>query len=402
MRAAEGGGAGAATARVPFVDLGPQHDELRAEIDAVFASILDESAFIGGAHVERFEEHFAAATGVAHAVGVGSGTDAVRLALQVAGVGAGEAVLTVAHTFIASAEAVTQAGALPLFVDVEDRTLTMDPAEAERVLREDCTRRKGGAVIHRPTGRRIAALLPVHLYGQPADMEPLLALGREFGIPVVEDAAQAHGATYRFRDGTERQCGALGDVAAFSFYPGKNLGAIGEAGAVVTGDAALARRARILRDHGQAEKYVHVEADGSNARLDALQAAVLTLKLPRLPAWNEARRRAAARYGEHFAGAQFSAPVEASYARHVYHLYVIEVEDRERLREELEGAGVATGLHYPIPLHRQRAYDGWPVVAAPLERTEAAAARVLSLPMYPHLEPGAVDHVAEQVLRLTA
>ena len=387
---------------VPFVDLRPQHEELREKIEAVFASILDHSAFVGGPHVEGFEASFAVAAGAPHAIGVANGTDALRIALQAVGAGAGDAVLTVAHTFIATAEGITQAGAFPLFVDVEPGTLTMDPAAVEAVLREDCRRAADGALIHQATGRRIVALLPVHLYGQPARMEPLLALAREFGLRVVEDAAQAHGATYRFADGSVRPCGSLGDVAAFSFYPGKNLGAIGEAGAVVTGDAAVAQRARMLRDHGQSEKYLHAIPDGSNARLDAIQAAVLDLKLTRLPEWNQARRGVAARYGQHFETASFGVPEEASYARHVYHLYVVQVEEREALRAELADVGIATGLHYPTPLHRQPAYEGWPVAAGPLPRTEEAAARILSLPMYPHLDPDDVDYVAEQVLRLTS
>lgn len=386
---------------VRFVDLGPQHDELREEIEAVFAEILDTSSFVGGPHLDRFERSFAGAVGVDHAVGVGSGTDAVRIALQVVGVGRDDAVITVSHTFIATAEAITQAGALPLLIDVEPGTLTMDPAALGELLERDCRRDPDGRVVHEATGRRIAAILPVHLYGQPADMDPILALGREYGVPVVEDAAQVHGATYRSADGSERACGALGQVAAFSFYPGKNLGAIGEAGAVVTDDPALAERARVLRDHGQSEKYVHITAEGTNARLDALQAAVLDLKLTRLDDWNDRRRDVARRYGAGLADAPVELPREADYSRHVYHLYVIQAEDRDRLRAGLDEAGVQTGLHYPVPLHRQQAYAGWPVVGGPLDVTESAAERILSLPMYPHLEAEAVERVVEQVLRLT-
>lgn len=383
------------------MDLGPQHDELRSEIDAVFAEIVDTSSFVGGRHVERFEESFAAAVGVGHAVGVGSGTDAVRIALQVVGVGRDDAVVTVAHTFIASAEAATQLGALPLFIDVSPGTLTMDPAALAEFFESECRREADGRVVHVPTGKRVAAVLPVHLYGQPADMEPILALGREHGVPVVEDAAQAHGASYRFGEGPARRCGALGRVAAFSFYPGKNLGAIGEAGAVVTDDAGLAERVRVLREHGQSEKYVHVTAEGGNARLDALQAAVLDLKLTRLDAWNERRREVARRYRAGLAGSAVELPEEGSYARHVYHLYVIQAEERDRLRHRLDEAGIQTGLHYPVPLHRQEAYAGWPVVAGPLSVTESAASRILSLPMYPHLGMAEVDQVVGQVLRLT-
>ncbi len=231
-------------------------------------------------------------------------------------------------------------------------------------------------------------------------MAPLLDLAREFGLSVVEDAAQAHGARYRFPDGSERPCGSLADAAAFSFYPGKNLGAIGEAGAVTTNDAKRAGHARILRDHGQREKYIHATHYGSNSRLDALQAGVLALKLGRLATWNDRRRQVAAWYAERLADAPFTIPVERPYAHHVFHLYVVQAEQRDRLRTELADAGVATGLHYPVPLHRQEAYADMPVVTGPLPETEAAAARVLSLPMYPHMEVEEVDYVAEQVLRL--
>lgn len=392
----------AAERTVPFLDLRPQHEEVREAIEEVFARILDTSSFVGGEHVERFEAAFAAFVGSARAVGVGSGTDAVRIALQAVGVEPGDAVITVSHTFIATAEGVTQIGAMPLFVDVEDGPGTMDPGEVERLLREECRREAGGTVVHRATGRRVSALLPVHLYGQSADMAPLLELAREYGLRLVEDAAQAHGATYTFPDGTTRSCGSMGDAAAFSFYPGKNLGAIGEAGAIVTDSEEVARRAQILRDHGQVEKYVHVRADGGNARLDALQAAVLELKLGRLGDWNEARRRVAAQYDRRLNGSAVGTPVERPYARHVYHLYVVRVADRQGLQRSLREAGVATGLHYPIPVHRQEAYRGTATADGSLPRTERAAGEVLSLPMYPHLDPDAVDYVADQVLRLSS
>jgi dTDP-4-amino-4,6-dideoxygalactose transaminase len=394
----------AATAlrRVPFVDLGPQHEELRAELESAFASVLDASAFVGGERVEAFETAFAEYVGVDHAVGVASGTDAVRIALQIAGVRSGDAVLTVSHTFIATAEGVTQIGALPLFVDIERHTQTMDPGAVETVLRTRCQRDGSGALVHGPSGRRIAALLPVHLYGQSADMAPLLELAAEFGIPVVEDAAQAHGATYRFPDGTERACGGMGDAAAFSFYPGKNLGAIGEAGAVTTPHAGWADRARVLRDHGQSRKYEHVTRDGGNARLDALQAAVLALKLGRLDAWNEGRRRAARLYHEGLAGTAVETPVEAEGRRHVYHLYVIRAERRDELAAALAETGVATGLHYPVPVHLQEAYADLETAAGPLTETEAAAREILSLPMYPHLADEDVTFVVDQLRRLRA
>src|SRR5688500_18444155 len=268
---------------VPFSDLRAMHDEVREHIEAGWRRIIDTSSFIGGPLVSGFEEAFAAYSGAGHCVGVGTGTDAVRVALQAVGVGPGDLVVTVPHTFIATVEGITQAGAAPVFVDVDPVTYTMDPALVERILTRDCSERDG-RLVERASGRRVAALLPVHLYGQAADMDPLLALAARHGLKVVEDAAQAHGGTYR-----GRRCGSLGDAAAFSFYPGKNLGAMGEAGAVTTNDAEVAARCRVLREHGQSERYIHVTPDGSNARLDTVQAVVLAAKLPRMAEWTAMR-----------------------------------------------------------------------------------------------------------------
>jgi dTDP-4-amino-4,6-dideoxygalactose transaminase len=384
---------------VPFVDLRPQNEEIRTDLEATFSRILDNSSFVGGPIVQSFEESFARFCDADHAVGVSSGTDALRIAYQAVGVGAGDAIITVSHTFIATAEAATQYGALPLLVDIDADSQTMSPAAVERLLTDDCEQAGDGTVIHRATGRRVAALVPVHLYGQSADMAPLLELAEAHGLTVVEDAAQAHGATYRFPDGTERTCGSMGDVAAFSFYPGKNLGAIGEAGALVTNDEAAATLAGKLRDHGQAEKYVHETAIGSNARLDALQAATLELKLGRLPEWNEARRRIARVYDEHFDGASsFRPPRAMDYARHVYHLYVIRVPDRDRVRAALGEDGISTGLHYPIPIHLQSAYRELGLGRGSLPVTEEAADQCLSLPMFPHMTEEQAAFVAERVL----
>ncbi len=383
---------------VPFVDLRPQHEEIRADLEAAFSRILDNSSFVGGPIVASFEDAFARFCGTEHAVGVGSGTDALRIAYQAVGVRPEDAIVTVSHTFIATAEAATQFGALPLMVDIDADSQTLSPAAVERLLADECDRGDDG-VVHRASGRRVAAIVPVHLYGQSAAMGPLLDIAAEYDIPLVEDAAQAHGATYRFPDGTEKVCGSMGRAAIFSFYPGKNLGAIGEAGAVVTSDGDLAGYARRLRDHGQAEKYIHDTAIGSNARLDAIQAAALELKLARLGDWNEGRRRVARVYDERFAGASsFRPPLEMDYARHVYHLYVIRTPERDRIREELGAEGIATGLHYPIPIHLQQAYAGLGLGRGSLPVTEEAADQCLSLPMFPHMTEEQAARVADRVL----
>ena len=371
---------------IQFVDLRAQHDEVRAEIDQALRMIVDESAFIGGPIVEEFERRFAAFVGAPYAIGVGNGTDAVRLALQVVGVRRDDAVVTVAHTFIGTTEGAEQLGAVPLFVDVDASSATMSPAALAECLERHCAKDAHGVLRHVASGRRIGAILPVHLYGQSADMAPILELGRQYGVPVVEDAAQAHGAQYRFPDGRQMSCGSMGDAAAFSFYPGKNLGAIGEAGAVTVPTREQAERVRQLRDHGQREKYVHVSAAGGNARLDTIQAAVLLIKLGRLADWNEARRRSAATYRQALAGvSDLALPEEMPYARHVYHLFVVQASDRDALRVQLGERGIPTGLHYPIPLHLQPCYAGNALIAATLPVTERLAATCLSLPMHPHL-----------------
>ena len=385
---------------IAFVDLGAQHAEVRDEIDAAFASIIDSSGFIGGPHLDAFESAFAEYVGIGHAVGLASGTDAVRVALQVAGVAAGDAVLTVSHTFIGTVEGATQLGAVPLFLDIDPASRTLSTESLARVLEEDC-RREGDILRHTRTGRRIGAILPVHLYGQSADMATILELGRRYGVPVVEDAAQAHGGRYRFPDGREAACGAMGISAAFSFYPGKNLGAMGEAGAVVMRDEELAATARMLRDHGQSRKYIHERADGSNARLDAIQAAMLNLKLHRLDAWNERRCAIADEYRallqDDAAAGRLELPEEMPWARHVYHLFVIQTDERDALRAALAERDVPTGLHYPVPLHQQPAFRGQELNAEPLPETERAAATCLSLPMHPHLSGAQVQRVAEAV-----
>ena len=385
--------------KIAFVDLRAQHDEVRSELESAIRDIIDQSAFIGGRQVEGFEQEFGAFCGVKECVGVGSGTDALRIALQAVGVAQGDAVVTVAHTFIATAEAVSQAGALPLFIDIDPVSYTMSPITLERFLVEECTSDGDGRSIHRASGRRIAAALPVHLYGQPADMSAICRLARRHGLRVVEDAAQAHGAQYRHNN-VARSCGTLGDVAGFSFYPGKNLGAMGEAGAVTTDDARVAAAARVLRDHGQSARYIHTRPDGSNARLDALQAAVLRIKLRKLEEWNERRREVAAWYRDLLADADVTVPAEMPYARHIYHLYVIRCSNRDAVAEQLRKADIGVGFHYPVPLHRQEAYAFLGIGEGSLPVTEAVAASIVSLPMHPHMTHDAVGAVAEQVRRV--
>lgn len=360
---------------IPFLDLPAQHRDLTDEILAAWRGILEEASFVGGANVRAFEEELAAYVGARYCVGVANGTDALRLALLALDVGPGHEVVTVPHTFVATAEAIRQTGARPVFVDVDPVTATMDPALVERAITE-----------------KTRALVPVHLYGQAADMDPILEIARRRGIFVVEDACQAHGARYR-----DRHAGSIGDAAAFSFYPGKNLGACGEAGAVTTSRPDVAARVARLRDHGQSTKYVH-EEDGWNARLDALQAAVLRIKLKRLDAWNESRRRVARRYEAGLAGSGIDVPVEAPGRRHAWHLYVVRYERRERLREALALAEIGSGLHYPVPIHLQKPYLDLGHAKGSFPASEAWADRGLSLPMFPGLTDDAVDRVVD-VLR---
>jgi len=374
--------------KIPFLDLIAPHEELKEELCEVFATALKTGAFVGGPMVEGFERDFAAFCGTQHCVGVASGTDAVRFALMAAGVKKDSIVVTVPNTFIATTEAITQAGARLDFVDIDERTYNMDPERLREYLEERCVYNPAsGALINRSLGLRVSAIVPVHLYGQPADMDPILELAERYGLPVIEDACQAHGAVYFSRwDKCWMRAGSMGRAAAFSFYPGKNLGACGEAGAVTTDDAELARKVRMLRDHGQARKYFH-DVEGYNGRLDAIQAGILQVKLRHLPEWNVRRREAAARYRDLFAGAGMGelAPFEPDWAKGVYHLYVIRVKDRDGLMRGLAEAGIGTGIHYPVPLHLQKAYAelGYHVGDFPV--AERVAGEIVSLPMFPQL-----------------
>lgn len=376
------------TSKIPFLDLVTPHRELREELLGVFNSALDTAGFIGGPVVEAFERDFAAFCNTSHCVGVSSGTDALRFALLAAGVGEGDIVVTVPNTFIATTEAISQTGARPVFVDIEERTYNMDPRKlAEYLEGECCVDAVTGRLMDLKLGRRVAAVIPVHLYGQPADMDPILELADRYGLLVIEDACQAHGAEYfSKKDNVWKKAGSMGHAAAFSFYPGKNLGACGEGGAVTTNDAALARKIRMLRDHGQARKYYH-DVEGYNGRLDAIQAGILQVKLRRLPEWTLRRREAAARYRElvRDAGAEELAPFEPEWAKAVYHLYVVRVRDREGLMRFLGEAGIGTGIHYPVPLHLQKAYEWLGCQAGDFPVAEHVSREIVSLPMFPQL-----------------
>jgi dTDP-4-amino-4,6-dideoxygalactose transaminase len=391
--------------KIPFVDLLTVHHELRDELRAVFDTALETAGFIGGPMVRDFESDFAEFCETRFCVGMGSGTDALRLALAAAGVRPGDTVLTPPLTFIATAEAISQVGASFDFVDVDERTYTLDPDKLEAYLRNECTtERQAGHVVSKRTGGRVTAVIPVHLYGQIADMDPLRALAARYGLTIIEDACQAHGAEYlSTQDGRWRKAGSMGHAAAFSFYPGKNLGACGEAGAVTTDDPDVTRRCQMLRDHGQSKKYFH-DVEGYNGRLDAIQAGFLGVKLRHLGKWNEERREVARRYDDLLANAdgRVVLPYVPSWSRPVYHLYVVQVEDRDRLQEDLSAAGIGSGIHYPIPVHLLKAYESLGFRPGDFPVTEHVASHGLSLPMFPGLTPEQQQRVAACVLESTA
>lgn len=360
--------------KVKFVDLAAQHKPLEAELKETFSRVLTNCSFVLGPEVDKFEKAFAAYCGVADCVTVTNGTAALQLVLQGLGVGPGDEVITVAHTFIATAEAISAAGAKPVFIDIDPVSYTMDPAKIEAAITP-----------------RTKAIIPVHLYGQPADMDAINAIAIKHKLLVIEDSCQAHGASYK-----GLRAGSLGAAACFSFYPSKNLGACGEGGAVTTNDADLAKKIRMLRDHGSVKKYEH-DFPAYNLRLEGIQGGVLAVKLPRLDGWNKNRQVLAARYNEIFAGSKVITPKEMPYARHVYHLYVVLVEDRDALKTALNEQGIETGLHYPIPLHLQKAYENLGYKKGDFPVSEHVASRLLSLPMYADLAIEHVEHVAKTV-----
>jgi dTDP-4-amino-4,6-dideoxygalactose transaminase len=386
---------------IPFLDLITPHIELQTELTKIFRKVLTTASFIGGPMVENFEKAFAAFCETEHSVAVNSGTDALRFALMAAGVCSGDVVVTVPNTFIATTEAISQAGALPEFVDVDERTYNMDPVKLREYLEQKCSKDLSGKLVSRRSGRPVTAIVPVHLYGQMVDMDAILDLADRFNLTVVEDACQAHGAEYFSRKRNRwMKAGSIGRAAAFSFYPGKNLGACGEAGAVTTNDSALAAQVRMIRDHGQAKKYYH-DVEGYNGRLDAIQAGILHVKLQYLAGWNNQRRERAAEYKRQFdaAGNPVNPPYEPSWSRPVYHLYVVRTDDREGLMTFLKEQGIGTGIHYPIPLHMQKAYSSLNYTPGDFPASEKGAAQIVSLPMFPHLKTEQQARVADAILR---
>lgn len=365
---------------VPFVDLRAQYQSLKHEMDPALLDVVARAAFVMGKEHSDFERAFAKYVGCTYAVGVCSGTDALELALRACGVGPGDEVITVANTYIATCEAISHAGASIRWVDADERTYNINPAEVEAAITP-----------------RTKALMPVHLYGQPADMDPLMRIARAHGLKVIEDCAQAHGATYR-----GQAVGTFGDAACFSFYPGKNLGAYGDAGAVTTNDSSIAEKVRLLRNHGIKEhKYVHV-IEGYCHRLDNLQAAVLGVKLPHLDDWNSARRRHAALYDELLGEIPtIVTPAVVSAVQHVYHLYVVQVPERDRIQEELKAEGIETGIHYPVPLHEQPAYAHLGHAPSDFPVAHRLGSRILSLPMYAELTDDQIIYTA-RVLKQAA
>jgi len=365
--------------KVPYLDLRAQYQSIKPEIDGAIAGVLDSGQFVLGSEVTEFEREFADYCGTSHCIALNSGTSALHLALLAAGIGPDDEVITVPFTFVASVAAIAYTGARPVLVDIDPQSFTMDVSAIEAAITP-----------------RTKAILVVHLYGQPADMDPIMDIARRHGLVVIEDAAQAHGAKYK-----GRLVGSIGDMACFSFYPGKNLGAYGEGGAVTTGNPEYARSIRMLRDWGQDAKYHHV-LRGFNYRMEAFQGAILRVKLRHLERWTEARRALAGKYNELLGDSGVERPKEMSWARHVYHVYTLRSQDRESLRAALQEDGIQTGVHYPVPVHLQPAYADLGYGRGAFPQAEAAANQVLSIPLYPELSHRAVDEVAAAVNKAAA
>ena len=360
---------------IPIVDLKAQYQSIKGEVDAAVAKVLESGRYILGEEVDSFEREFARFCGSSQAVAVNSGTSALHLSLLAAGIGPGDEVVTVSFTFIATAAAIRYTGAVPVFVDIEPKSFTMDVTKLEEVITP-----------------KTKAILPVHLYGQAADMDPILEIARQHGLTVIEDAAQAHGAEYK-----GRRVGGLGDLGCFSFYPSKNLGAYGEGGIVVTGNTKYVDVLRMLRDWGQGQKYVH-ELKGFNCRMDGIQGAILGVKLRHLEEWTESRRTHARRYDELLADTPVTVPVEMPSNRHVYHVYAIRTPNRDALHEALSAKKIQTGIHYPIPIHMQPAHADLGYTRGDFPVSEQAAHEVLSLPLFPEMPESAPGKVTEALV----
>lgn len=370
--------------KVPFLDLKIQYESIKDEIDDAIHQVFDSCAFAGGPFVAEFEKNFARFCQCEHAIGVGSGTEALWLSLIAFGVGPGDEVITVPNTFIATAEAISFCGAMPAFVDIDENTYTMDPQKLEDYLKIRSSQS--------PTRNRPKAIIPVHLYGQMADMDPIMEIARRYGLCVIEDACQAHGAEFK-----GKPAGSIGDAACFSFYPGKNLGAYGEAGAVVINNDELAEKICMFRDHGQSKKYYH-KMIGWNSRMDGLQGAVLNVKLKHLPDWTEARREKANAYKELLAGLDnLILPNEADYAKHVYHVYAIRVQNRDALLQFLADKDIHCGIHYPVPIHLQEPYVNLNYTNFDLKVSDKITSEILSLPMFPELTYQQQQEVKDQI-----
>jgi len=370
--------------KVPFLDLKAQYKSIKDEINDAIGQVLESCAFAGGPFVEKFEKNFAEFCQCEYCVGVGSGTEALWLSLLALGIGPGDEVVTVSNTFIATAEAISFTGASPVFVDIEEETYNMDPQKLEDYLK-----------FHNPKSKiqnRPKAVIPVHLFGQTADMDPIMEIARKYGLFVIEDACQAHGAEYK-----GKPAGSIGDVGCFSFYPGKNLGAYGEAGAITTNNSKLAEKISMFRDHGQSKKYHH-KMIGWNARMDGFQGAILDVKLKHLPAWSEARRENAIIYNDLLSGLDgLILPHEKGYAKHVYHVYGIRVQHRDRLLAALTEKDIFCGIHYPIPIHLQEAYLNSGIKNNDLKVSERVSSELLSLPMFPELRDDQQIRVSDKI-----
>lgn len=373
--------------RVPFIDLKAQYETIKDEINEAINEVLESCSFAGGPFVERFENEFARYCQCKYAIGVGSGTEAIWLSLLALGVGPGDEVITVPNTFIATAEAISFCGATPAFVDIDEKTYTMDPQKLDDYLRERFLN-KNSTKTARPK-----AVIPVHLFGQMADMDPIQEIATHYGLNVIEDACQAHGAEYK-----GKRAGSIGDAGCFSFFPGKNLGAYGEAGAVSTNDTELAKKIQILRDHGQSRKYHH-NSIGWNARMDGLQGAILGVKLSHLDEWSEARRQKAQCYKDLMGGLEAVVlPKEADYSKHVFHIYAILTRNRDSLIKYLNQYKISCGIHYPVPIHLSEAYRSLDLRDGSLGRSEKYARELVSLPIFPELDVAQISYVVKTII----